>query len=83
MDARVQFVCRSKPDRLGGRGVVLGSSFSSFVSFATALIIILGWLFFRLNDDFRLVVLGWTLLVISSLLGKSASGEEAGHRDGY
>jgi len=61
---------------------VLRSSFFSFVSFATALVIILGWLFFlfRLNHDFRRV-LGWTLLVVSSPLGESASAKEAGHRD--
>jgi hypothetical protein len=58
----------------------LTSSFFSVVSLATAPVIILGWLFFRLDDDLRLVALWWTLLVVSStLLRKSADGKHASH----
>ena len=60
--------------------VVLASSSFPLVSLVTALIIILRRLLFRLDDNFRLVVLGWTF-VVSPLLGEGANGNEAGHTD--
>ena len=62
------------------QAVILASAFFSVVSFA-ALVIILGWLLFRLDNNFGRVLFGWTLLVLSSLLGESASRKEANHRD--
>ena len=81
MDVRVSFIRRYQSRRLSrSNSTLLASSFFSVVSFA-ALVIILGWLLFRLDNNFGRVLFGWTLLVLSSLLGESASGKEANHRD--
>ncbi len=62
----------------------LGSASSLFAVISLfSLIIILGRLLFRLDNHFRCIVLGWTLLIISSPLAESANGEEAADRNRY